>query len=89
MSQASLEAATFTLFSESGPVLGTVTVSGNTAFFDPEEALAYDTAYTVTVAGEAADSLGEPLGDDLSWSFTTGSEAGEGSDGGCFITTAR
>ncbi len=89
MSRASLTAATFTLFSESGPVLGTVTVDGNTAFFDPEEALAYDTAYTVTVAGEAADSLGVSLGDDLSWSFSTGSEAGEGSNGGCFITTAR
>lgn len=89
MSRASLTDATFTLFSESGPVLGTVTVDGNTALFDPKEALAFDTAYTVTVPGEAADSLGVSLGDDLSWSFSTGSEAGEGSNGGCFITTAR
>jgi hypothetical protein len=89
MSRSSLTDTTFTLFSESGPVPGVITVDGNTAFFVPEEALAFDTIYTVTIAGEVADNLGVSLGNDVSWSFSTGSEADEGSNGGCFIAAAR
>ena len=56
-------------------VLGSVSYVGKTALFEPTTDLEADAVYTVTVAGEIMDLAGNPLGSDMIWSFTCGSEA--------------
>jgi len=71
MNPASLNAATFTVSSPSGPVTGTVTYSGLAATFTPSANLAYDTVYTATITTGATDLAGTALAANYVWSFTT------------------
>jgi len=67
---------TFTLSAPgSVAVDGTVSLDAdsNTAIFDPNNDLRYDTLYNATITTAAQSSDGMPLLSDYSWSFTTGS----------------
>jgi hypothetical protein len=55
-----------------GPVSGTVTYSGTTATFTPNNALAANTTYNGRVRTLAKDTNGNALQTDFLWSFTTG-----------------
>ena len=79
MNEASAENA----FSIVPDVAGSFSWAGNTLTFDPNDDLAYDTTYNVTVAGTAEDLAGNGLDgnengsaegspvDDYTWSFAT------------------
>ena len=82
MNTASVESA----FSIAPSVAGAFGWTDNTTTFNPTASLAYDTTYTVTIAGTAQDLAGNGLDgnendvsqgsptDDYSWSFTTESD---------------
>ena len=53
-------------------VPATVTLAGNIATLDPTADLSPLTTYQVTVAASVADLVGNPLGADATWMFTTG-----------------
>ena len=55
-----------------GPVAGTVTYSGNTAFFTPAGPLAINTTYTGRVTTAVKDLAGNALQTDYVWTFSTG-----------------
>ncbi|MFO8109751.1 MAG: ice-binding family protein [Thermoplasmata archaeon] len=68
---------TFILKQGTAEVSGTVTYSGVTAVFKPQNDLDPDTIYTVTVKGGGngvKDLAGNPMGSDHVWSFDTGLE---------------
>jgi len=72
----SVSASTFTLVDSLGaPVPSSVTYSGVVATLTPD--LALDTAhtYTATVSTGVRDFVGNPLGAEVSWSFTTAGSA--------------
>jgi len=53
-------------------VPATVTYAGTTATLTPNAPLAFGTQYRVTVAASVSDLSGNLLGEDVTWSFTTG-----------------
>ena len=68
---ASASAASFTAFSISPEVGGSFKKSGAVLVFVPDEELASNERYTVRVDGSLADTAGEQLGEEVSFSFTT------------------
>lgn len=80
MSATTIVEGAFTLTSEAGPVAGEVeyVASEQRATFTPDEALAYGTEYTATLAGtvrsEAGGHVTGTTSGALSWSFTTEEE---------------
>ena len=72
VSTASVNSGTFTLQGAGGgSVSGAVSLSGQTATFDPSSPLASGTAYTARVTTGVQDLAGNPLASDFTWSFTT------------------
>ena len=72
MTNASLNASTFTVTKQNGPAIaGIVDVNGNTVRITPAVALTPSAAYVATISSTVADAAGNPLGTDYSWSFTT------------------
>lgn len=63
---------TFTLLQGDTQVSGIITYSGVSAVFVPEENLAYNTAYTVTVTSGVKDLAGNALAAPYELSWTTG-----------------
>lgn len=62
----------FTLIGSGGPVPGSISYDSPTSFtFAPGDALEYGTIYTATIAGSVTDLVGNPMGDDFVWNFTT------------------
>ncbi len=55
-----------------GPIDGTITYSGNTAYFTPTILLIANTTYTGKVTTAVKDSTGNALQKDYEWTFTTG-----------------
>lgn len=53
------------------PVIGTVSPSGATVYFNSTLGLAYDTSYTATLTTAITDLAGNALTDDYTWRFTT------------------
>ncbi len=67
--------ASFTLATEQGTAIaGTVTVSGNTATFEPTTSFPGKTRVNATLATSVRDAAGNALASGFSWSFTTGAE---------------
>jgi uncharacterized repeat protein (TIGR01451 family) len=64
---------TFMLEGPDGDVTGTVdyTTTTQTATFDPDEDLAYETTYTATLSKDLEASTGITLGEPYEWTFTT------------------
>lgn len=75
MAADTLDSDSFTVTSENGtvPVEGTVIYADDTVVFWPSAHLAIDTTFTVTLTTAAASAAGIPLGESVTWSFTTGS----------------
>ena len=74
MDPASLNSSSFQVFGPgNSQVPGTVSYSSGTtsAMFQPGASLGYQTNYTAVVRGSARDFLGDLMGSDFSWSFTT------------------
>ncbi len=70
-------------------VVGTITVVDNTATFTPSAALAADTIFTATLTTAVTDLAGNPLADNVVWSFTTAVPPPPPNDGGgCSVTGA-
>lgn len=80
----------FALTSSGGAVDGAITYdpATRTATFDPTDALAYSTLYTVTVSGSVATTGGVTLGGDATWSFTTEAAPIVDAIGGIDVTPA-
>jgi hypothetical protein len=60
------------------PVPATLTYSGTTVTLQPSSPLATGTTYNATIAGVVRDLAGNPLGTDVTWSFTTAATAPAG-----------
>jgi hypothetical protein len=71
MNPATITQASITL-QGTGPVAGTVTYSGTTAFFTPAGPLANNTTYTGRVTTSVKDLTGNALQTDYVWTFSTG-----------------
>jgi len=74
MNPATINASTFTVSGPSGKVSGIVTYNSatNIALFTPPAAsLIASTKYTATITTEAADTFGNHLAANFTWSFTT------------------
>ena len=71
MNPATITQASITL-KGTGPVAGTVTYSGTTAFFTPAGPLATNTTYTGRVTTAVKDLTGNALQTDYVWTFSTG-----------------
>lgn len=72
MTNSTVTAASFRLATAGGSaVAGTVTVSGNTAEFNPTDNLIAGTQYTATITTAAKDAAGTALAGNVSWTFTT------------------
>ncbi|MBW4028613.1 MAG: DUF3494 domain-containing protein [Acidobacteria bacterium] len=73
MNPATIDPATFTLMSPSGPVAGSVAynATGSVATFTPSTPLANSTLYTATITAGAQNLAGEGLASSYTWSFTT------------------
>jgi MYXO-CTERM domain-containing protein len=70
-------------------VEGTITISDNTATFTPSADLAADAVYTATLTTAVTDLAGNPLADNVVWSFTTAVPPPPSDDGGgCSVTGA-
>src|SRR3990170_931780 len=56
-----------------GPVPGTFSFTDDyaTVIFTPDTALAYSTSYSVIITTGVKDSAGNPMTEDVAWSFTT------------------
>ncbi|HXJ62087.1 MAG TPA: ice-binding family protein, partial [Verrucomicrobiae bacterium] len=79
MDPLTISTTTFTLEQGATAVSGTVTYVGTTATFAPASALAINTPYTVTITTGVKDLAGNPLLNNLAWSFTTAATtAGQG-----------
>ncbi|MFZ1730938.1 MAG: Ig-like domain-containing protein [Bacteroidota bacterium] len=72
MDPLTINARTFTLNFGLIPIPGVVTYVGITATFTPLTNLANNTRYTGTITTAATDLAGNPMANDYSWSFTTG-----------------
>ena len=77
MNPATLTTSSFTLTGPAGTnVNGLVaySASGSIASFTPAVSLAYNTLYTAAISTTAADTLGDQLASNYSWSFTTAAQ---------------
>ncbi len=72
MEPTSINATTFLLKEGSTEIVGTVTYSGKTASFTPQNMLNAETLYTATVTTGAKTLAGKSSAADINWSFTTG-----------------
>jgi hypothetical protein len=80
MSDSTLNSASFTVTTNTGAaVMGSVTVSENTATFVPTVNLDSNTQYTATISTAATDTTGNGLADNYSWTFTTATVTEAGS----------
>ena len=73
MNPATITTATFTLTAPSGSVAGTVSLNspGLIATFTPMSSLAVKTTFTATITTSAADTFGNHLATNFTWTFTT------------------
>jgi hypothetical protein len=75
MDASTITASTFTLQQGTTSVSGFVSYSGTTAIFAPAGNLTPNTAYSVTITTGAKDLIGNALGNNYVWNFTTGAAA--------------
>jgi hypothetical protein len=78
MDPSSINATTFQLFGPgNSPISGVVSYSATTttATLQPSSNLSYQTTYTAVIRAAARDFLGDLMGSDFNWTFTTESTA--------------
>lgn len=71
MDASTINASTFTFKQGNTVIPGAISYSGKTAIFNPTNALAANTIYTVLITNGAKDIAGNALASDIEWSFTT------------------
>jgi predicted RNA-binding protein with TRAM domain len=71
MDPATITASSFTLKQGNTVVAGTVTYSGNTASFTPNNPLSSGAVYTATITTDAKNTTGTALATNYVWNFTT------------------
>jgi methionine-rich copper-binding protein CopC len=71
MNSATISGSTFTLKQGTNTVNGSVTYSGTTASFTPNNPLSPNLTYTATITTGAQNLAGTGLADDYVWTFTT------------------
>jgi hypothetical protein len=72
-----VDSATFVVMDGSKRVPGAVTCDGANATFTPAHPLLADTSFTATLTTGVADSAGDPMAADYTWSFTTVAPTGD------------
>jgi methionine-rich copper-binding protein CopC len=72
MNASTINAATFTVNSGNGHIVGTVSYSGVVATFTPTSNLTYGVTYTATITTAVKDAAGNALAANYTWSFTAG-----------------
>lgn len=72
MDASTLNTSTFTLKQGSTTINGTVSYSGNNAFFTPNANLAANTTYMATITTGVKNTVNIPIATNYVWSFTTG-----------------
>jgi hypothetical protein len=70
----SVDETSFLLEGGSGPVTGAITLSGQTATFNPSSPLDYSATYTARITTAVEDLAGNPLASDHVWTFATAPE---------------
>jgi hypothetical protein len=71
MDPSTINSSTFTLMRGSTSVVGIVTYSGNTAFFNPTVNLTAGEVYTATISNNVKNVAGTPMTNNYVWTFTT------------------
>ncbi|MEW6586586.1 MAG: Ig-like domain-containing protein [Nitrospirota bacterium] len=69
---ATFNAGTFSLTANGSPVGGTISINGAIATFTPSSTLAYSTTYVAAITTGVADTSGNHMASDYTWSFITG-----------------
>jgi Ice-binding-like/Bacterial Ig-like domain len=72
MNPLTINATSFTLMQGAIIIPGTVTYSGNTAYFTPTISLLPGSVFTATITTGARNVAGTPLANNYVWTFTTG-----------------
>ncbi len=75
MNSDTINNASFTVTQNGNPISGTVSYSGTTATFNPNNDFAFDAAITATITTVATDLAGNNLSNNVSWSFNTEQES--------------
>lgn len=75
MDATSINGTTFTVKQGNNVIPGSVTYSGNTAYFTPTNNLVLGNTYTATITTGAKNVAGTPLVNDYVWMFSTGPSA--------------
>ena len=73
MNASTINNGSFTLKQGTTSIPGTVSYSGNTAFFKPNSNLNVNTVYTATITTGAQNIAATPIASNYIWQFTTGS----------------
>lgn len=68
---ATFNAATFSLTAGGLSIGGTYSVNNAVATFTPSSSLSYSTLYTAAISPGIADTVGNPMASEYSWTFTT------------------
>ena len=76
MNASTITDQSFTVMTGTSQVSGTVTYSGTTATFTPDENLLSGTTYTAEISSEVTNTAGTPLADDQKWTFNTNATLG-------------
>lgn len=71
MDAATITTSTFLVKQGTTGIAGTISITGNTATFSPANALAGNTAYTVTITTGVKDKAGNAIASAYTWTFTT------------------
>lgn len=71
MDPATISSASFLMKTGSSSVAGTVTYSGNTAYFDPSSNFVAGATYNATITTAVKNSTGTAMANDYVWSFNT------------------
>jgi hypothetical protein len=72
MNPVTINTVNFVVMQGTTAVTGTVTYAGTTATFTPSANLLTATSYTAKITSNATDAAGLGLGQDYTWTFTTG-----------------
>ncbi len=75
MQASTINATSFNLKQGSNNIAGSVSYSGFTAIFTPATALNQNLVYTANISTEVKNKEGMPIKDNVTWSFTTGTNA--------------
>ena len=74
LSSSGVDNQTLQLLDNGTALSGNLTVSSTQLILDPAVSLSYSTQHSIQLSGQTQNSAGTSLGDNQTWSFTTGAE---------------